>query len=359
MGEWIARTVQGRVRHLYPSHSEGNPIAYLWLHTARCTGPGCGAEVPLASKLWLAKKGERYALRLVPDSRSRRIDVEIIRPKSEADVGAPTVRLGSMTCPIPTCGFTTKKDKVRTQIAEAAGGVANARLASVVVTRSTERGRHFVSPSEADLLAMRRAAAEVQDLSAVRAEVSAIPNEPIPNERVWKNNPIRVHLYGIRTWGDLFNPRQALAMVAFVDAVRKLPEVMRREGVDEATANATAACLSLGVDRMADHLNTLCRWNPSGPKLQNLFSQQAIPFVWLSGPMQGKWGQATFSVCKVLIPIESDPSNPACPFFPRSEQLEQIGDCSDCSLRPWVYKLLVVWLVLGTRAEPVVISLFS
>jgi hypothetical protein len=27
--------------------------------------------------------------------------------------------------------------------------------------------------------------------------------------------------YGLLTWGDLFNPRQALALITFVDAVRR------------------------------------------------------------------------------------------------------------------------------------------
>jgi adenine-specific DNA methylase len=54
----------------------------------RCEGPGCGAEVPLVRSLWLAKKGPRSkALRLVPNRKTARVDVEVIDVLIEEGVG--------------------------------------------------------------------------------------------------------------------------------------------------------------------------------------------------------------------------------------------------------------------------------
>ena len=87
--------------------------------------------------------------------------------------------------------------------------------------------------------------------------------------------------YGLSTWGDLFTPRQLVALTTFSYLVGDATERVRRDAVaagmpdDErplregrtgatAYAEAVAVYLGLAISRFADRNNSLCTWD-SGP----------------------------------------------------------------------------------------------
>jgi adenine-specific DNA methylase len=124
-GNWVRQEAEKELGGFYPCDPDGGkPIAYIWARTVNCEGPGCGAEVPLLRSVWLAKKAKRsVALQLIPNTRDRRIDVEIITKGSqhwsrltgsEAPIADPklegTVKRGSATC--VCCGYTTPAQSV-------------------------------------------------------------------------------------------------------------------------------------------------------------------------------------------------------------------------------------------------------
>jgi adenine-specific DNA methylase len=77
------------------------------------------------------------------------------------------------------------------------------------------------------------------------------------------------------TWGDLFTQRQHIFLSLLAERVTVLGQSL--QGRD---AETIQAILALTVARLADHLNSGCRWNPTGEKLQQLFARQAVPMVW-------------------------------------------------------------------------------
>src|SRR5450631_3544005 len=96
-GEWIKREAEKELAEFYPKYADGEtPIAYLWARTIQCEGPGCGAEVPLIRSLWLAKKSNRsVALQLVPNKKSKRVDIQIIDKQggSWCDQSKPGIKI--------------------------------------------------------------------------------------------------------------------------------------------------------------------------------------------------------------------------------------------------------------------------
>lgn len=47
-GRWIEDEAKKRLSEFYPKLTGGaSPIFYLWARTIKCTGPGCGVEIPL------------------------------------------------------------------------------------------------------------------------------------------------------------------------------------------------------------------------------------------------------------------------------------------------------------------------
>ena len=112
-------------------------------------------------------------------------------------------------------------------------------------------------------------------------------------------------------WGDLFTPRQLVALTTFADLVVEATERVRhdavaaglpddgrplRDGGSGVPAYAEAnrrLYLAFTIDRLADYHTALGRWQGRNQQLSNLFGRQAIPMVWdypEASPFSGKGG---------------------------------------------------------------------
>lgn len=279
-GEWIQIEAKKELSQFYPKDPDGaTPIAYLWARTVTCEGPGCGTEVPLMRSLWLAKKSNRsVAMKFIPDGEKKYVDFEIIHNVKAQDVGEGTVRRSSATCPV--CGYTTPVASVRKQLKTRQGGAVDARLFCVVTTRPGHQGRFYRLPTEWDLEAVREAASELERRKATHiGPLSLVPNEPYPDETGTGALSSSV-LCGLKTWGDLFTPRQTLALTTLA----KLTVEARNGfaiGTEREFGDAVQTCLALIIDKMADKGSSICRWKPSAEYMAgNTFSRQALPMVW-------------------------------------------------------------------------------
>jgi adenine-specific DNA methylase len=86
--------------------------------------------------------------------------------------------------------------------------------------------------------------------------------------------------YGIKTWGDLFNPRQALALITFADAVRRAHAEMRAHGYPEEFAKAVTTYLAMAISRLTDRNSVLCRVISQTEAIGFTFTRQALPMLW-------------------------------------------------------------------------------
>jgi adenine-specific DNA methylase len=286
-GQWIKEQAEKELAEFYPKDPDGAvPIAYLWARTIKCEGPGCGAEVPLMRSLWLAKKGERsVALQLVPDAKKKLVEFRIIekhhgkwveQANPTSEVKNPqfdgTVKRGSATCPV--CGYTTPVTRVREQLKERRGGAEDARLLCVVTIYDDRQGRFFRLPVPRDLEAARKATAELeQRQNSHRALFLLVPDERFPPTGLRR---VQVPNYGIESVGDIFTPRQALAISTLVNLARSAREAWPNNDLSK----ALSACLSLLIDKQIDLGNSLNRWEPVAQCPRQLFARQSVPIVW-------------------------------------------------------------------------------
>jgi putative DNA methylase len=282
-GAWVKAEAEKELAEFYPNDPDGaTPIAYLWARTVSCEGPGCGAEVPLMRSLWLSKKANRpVALRIVPNSREKRVDFELIHGAKAKDVAEGTVRRGSATC--PCCGFTTPVASVRRQLREHHGGADGARLFCVVTTRDDKQGRFYRLPTEQDLDAVRRATEELARREKTHSgALPLVPDESLPPQGTLG---FRVQLYGMENWGDLFTRRQALALTTLAGLIKDAGATCEQEsGAD--IAAAVQVGLAFVLDKVLDRANALARWEPNVQCSQQLFGRQAIPIVWDFGELR-------------------------------------------------------------------------
>lgn len=263
-GAAVAQRAWERLQACYPAAGPGDrPLAYLWARTAACAG--CQRVVPLMSKMALEDTPRRrIGLRL--DGQG----AELV-PLAEAWPPNGTVQRAAMRCPF--CGTVTPAAEVRRQLSARGGGTADARLLAVLT--AGPEGRAYRLPDAVDFAGIRAAEAALAVLLAEDPE--AVPREPLPPQGTIG---FSLRPYGLRTWGDLFTPRQALAIATLARLVRGTEGRLLAAGAPAAVARATATCLALAVDRQADYGSSLCRWHTTRALVNNTFGRQALPLVW-------------------------------------------------------------------------------
>lgn len=277
-GDWMRREAKRQVGHLYPDEigdtAGTTTIAWLWARTVASPDPSWTGKVPLVSSWVLAKKPGQPKVWIEPevDHDDQTITYQIRtggEPKSEG-----TCSGGNGTCLATGAAITSSYIK-----AEGKAGRMGTQLLAVVV--DGESGRAYRQPTEADYLA----AAEANP-----------PWEPVGNLPE-KGLGFRVQAYGLDRWAQLFTPRQLTTLATYTDLVsearskvledatqRGMPQdgVALRDGGHGANAyaDAVATYLALGVSRLTDMCNSLCRWESSRTQVRNLFGRQAISMIW-------------------------------------------------------------------------------
>ena len=321
-GQWMRHEAEKRIGWLYPEVGvtvemanerpdlepyvgrELTVIAWLWVRTVKSPNPAfADVDVPLASTFLLSTSegkeayvepviehgGYRYTVKL-----GKPADVEAARAGTKLSRGANFQCLMSGT---PMNGDYIKAEGKAKRMGE--------RLMAIVA--QGERGRVYLAPTDEHETAARQARPEWRPGGDVPARLTGGTCVP----------------YGLATWGDLFTPRQLVALTTLSDLVQEARKRVQRDalaaGVGDdsnalldggtgakAYAEAVAVYLALGVSRLADAQNSLCQWGPDKSQTQHLFRRQAIPMVWdhaessVFSAAAGDLITSLGSICRVL-----------------------------------------------------------
>ena len=315
-GRWMRDEAHKRIGRLYPKArladgTQATVIAWLWARTVASPNPAAGgAHVPLASSFVLSSKKGREAV-VVPsvENGGWRFAVKTggVSPDelARARKGTKAARGANFTCllsgaPIPAAHIK----------AESMAGRMGARLMAVVA--EGERKRIYLEPT-----------AEMEE-TARRAEPAWRPEQDLPDNSRWFSPPD----YGMKTYADLFTPRQLAALTAFSDLVSEAREKVKADacaaGMNPAAprlaedgtgarayADAVATYLGLAVGRAADYWSSNTTWANGGEFIRSTFARQAIPMVWdyaETNPFSGSTGNWTGHLDWVWKVVNSLPS---------------------------------------------------
>ena len=298
-GRWVLENARRDLNQYYPVIEEKPTVAYLWARTVPCQDPKCGGTVPLLKTLWVCKKGEKTlpdtpdnrkrpdflrlkktknqtkviingkrALKLCPDSETKRVHFEIIAPKDANDVGKPTMSGATATCPF--CRSPQPDDYIKH-----CGHEKKLKTQMTTVVYQEEHGKEYRPPTPVEI-----DAAEVseEELEKITGEIPhGIPNEPMPGPETLG---IRVPLYGFKKWSDLFRPRQLLALMTFVKWTRAARVEMEQFGYSSEWIEAASAYLALLISKVADYNCTGATWGLNQEAVGRLFVAARIPITW-------------------------------------------------------------------------------
>lgn len=279
-GEWVLEEAKKELERFYPPDEDGYiPVGYIWARTIKCQNPACGAEIPLMRQFWLAKKNNKKVA-LYPYVEGKEVKFRIVGDGYEPmpagfDPSKGSIKRAKATCPV--CGMTHDANTLRKLFQE---GKAGQRMVAVVLHHPKKRGKVYRLPTEKDIQAYEEAKRYLKEKRAKLMEewgIDPVPDEPLPPKGTLG---FRVQNYGMLKWGDLFNSRQKLALITFVDKVRQAYRRMVEEGYDEEYAKAVVSYLGLVIDKIADYCNTICQWRNNLEAVGHIFARQAIQMMW-------------------------------------------------------------------------------
>lgn len=295
-GQWMRDEAEKRIGHLYPKievtaeMAKERPdlkkyvgqsltvIAWLWARTVKSPNPAFAqVDVPLASTFMLSTKaGKEAYVEPVIKNGGYRFTVKVGKPKDAegAKLGTTAGKRAAFRCLMSSVPVTY--DHIR---AEGKAGRMGARLMAIVA--EGDRGRVYLAPTPE------------MEAVALTAQPTWKPEVALPvNPRDFKTPN-----YGMSTFGDLFTPRQLVALTTFSGLVQEARERVQRDALAaglpddkkplrdggtgvSAYADAVAVYLGFAVDKCSDYWSGFCTWHSSGEKMRNTFGRQAIPMTW-------------------------------------------------------------------------------
>lgn len=298
-GAWMRDEAQKRIGHLYPKitvtaemvaeRPDLQPllgqhltvIAWLWARTVQSPNPAfAGVEVPLASTFVLSKmKGNDAYVHPVVEGKNYRFEVKVGTPPAVAVEGTKALGRGAnFRCIVSDTVISADYIK-----AEGQAGRIGSRMMAVVA--EGVRSRIYLSPDK------------YQEGSAKAAAPDWRPSGDLP-ARLTGGTCVP---YGLKEWGDLFTPRQLVALSTFSQLLQCVVDKARKDaassdqaddnnGLDtnglgaKAYGEAIGTYLAFVISSLTDRFSTLCTWDSGGPtwgtKTRNTFARQALPMTW-------------------------------------------------------------------------------
>ncbi|MEG4228952.1 DUF1156 domain-containing protein [Microcoleus sp. N9_B2] len=301
--QWVGDEAEKRLAEFFPSNPPQSPLAkggsqgeetvqnYLWAHTVVC--PSCQSVVPLSPNWWLYKRPEKQnlhkwcAVKPIPNLAQKRVDFELVKGKKgkdttiQTDAGEydPSVynTISRSVGKCPNCDTVIEDDVIKSQ---AKSGKLGYQLYAVAYKQG-KGSLEFRIPTDSDLDGIAKSELYIRNkldkllISGVW-EVQVTPGEKT-------NELLR---YGMNTWDKLFNPRQLLTLVTYVEIINEAKALLQAEYEVE-KVEAIITYLALVLDRCVDINSRLSGWDSSVGVLRRASAQHALNLLWNYGETSG------------------------------------------------------------------------
>lgn len=277
-GNWVLEEAKKEIGRFYPQEPDGSiPVGYIWARTIPCQHPSCAdqdgqsTQIPLMRQFWLAKKdNKKVALKIdvrKQASGTGKIDFVIVQQKPDGNweiinppIPNPQPQIPNSQLPIPdfdpengtvaravaacpVCGSVVDAKTTRRLFQE---GKAGQRMVAVVLHHPKRKGKTYRIATENDMRIFEDAEEYLKEKRAklmLEWGIDPVPDEETPEGKGrGAERAFSVRNYGLNTWGDLFNSRQKLALITFVEKVRRAyEEMMKKHSQDDCATRESIA----------------------------------------------------------------------------------------------------------------------
>ncbi|BAY80432.1 hypothetical protein NIES25_69200 (plasmid) [Nostoc linckia NIES-25] len=283
--KWVGDEAEKRLAEFFPSLPGETVQNYLWAHTVVCLN--CESVVPLSPNWWLYKRPEKQnlhkwcAVKPIPNPENKRVDFELVKGSKgkgtiiETDDGeydpdtTITISRGVGRC--PNCG-----NVIDNSIIMQSAKNKQMRYQLYAVAYKQGKGNLiFRIPNELDIEVISKVENFIEANIEIWHQQNILPCEIIA-EGQELDEQIRIFC---PTWMDMFNPRQLLTLVTYLEIINEAKTLIQNE-YELSKAGAIYTYLALVLDRCVDENCRLGRWNPPRAGSEGASSQHALNLMW-------------------------------------------------------------------------------
>ena len=314
-GEWVRDQLGIRLQSSYPDavqpDVDGKQVyAWIWTRTAPCPNPACNCTMPLASSYVISRQKGRECHVVPRVSEGGVVSFELLPGAPDATLNGNKIGKHGALFQCPNCGTITSDAYVKNA---GLSGILGIQL--MAVSYEAANGRTYSAVGNEQVVA-----AETTD--TLEPLIGDIPD----NTR-WFGPP----LFGLKTYADLYTPRQLRLMDTLFDLIGEAQEHCRKDAIgagwqdDElsleaggvgalAYSQAVALYLSLAVSKMANYQSEMCTWDNRTGNIRATFTRQAIPMTWTFGegnPFSSVTGNYRTMLTDIVTTVEKLGSHPS------------------------------------------------
>ena len=284
--KWVGDEAEKRLAEFFPSLPGETVQNYLWAHTVIC--PNCQSVVPLSPNWWLYKRPEKQylhkwcAVKPIPNPEQKRVDFELIKGKKGkattiiTDTGeeydpdtTTTISRGVGKC--LNCGNVIENNVIM----QAARNKSIGYQLYAVAFKEGKSSLSFRIPTEIDFNGIEKAYQYLQEKLSDFQQNNTIPVETIPEGKDL-DEQIRIFC---PTWGDMFNPRQLLTLVTYVEIINEAKELLQAEYEPE-KIEAIATYLALVISCCIDKNSRLSYLQSGTGSVRRATAQHSLNLMW-------------------------------------------------------------------------------
>ncbi|MEW8418460.1 MAG: DUF1156 domain-containing protein [Candidatus Thiodiazotropha endolucinida] len=353
-GHWMREEAFKRIGHLYPKvkitsemvakrpdlkayeNEELTVIAWLWARTVKSPNPAFShVDVPLASSFLLSsKKGKEAWVEPIVEGESYHFRIHTTQPPTGAKNGTKLGRGANFNCIFSQTAIDPKYIYAQSQ-----AGNLGQRLMAIVA--EGKKGRVYLEPTE-----------EMETI-AHSAKPEWAPTALMPENPRWFSPP----MYGMKSYGDLFTPRQLVALTTLSELVQEARVKIIADakasgmpdddsGIDDdgigatAYAESIAVYLAFAIDKGSNYWSSICSWHSGRDTVTSTFGRQAIPMVWdfaEANPFSFSTGNYMSGIMQASKVIVESPANISAFVSQRDAQTQRISSSKVISTDPPYY----------------------
>lgn len=278
----IHEAAKAELEEFFPEQPGEKVYAYLWARRIMCSS--CGLIVPLSPNWWIVKAKsdeDSIAMKIILPEKGDVCSFEIVKRPTfhglNPDKG--TAKSGRVEC--PRCHTVISGAEVKR---EARNGRMSHQLYCVCVKRKSigKKGAEwdFRTPTREERQAVEKAEKRLREKMPNWSSLGYVPDEIVP-EGLKTREPLN---FGMFRWCDMFNPRQLLTHLTYLEKFRRAKEKLfvgkNRDSEEWEFAASVVVYAAMVFDSCLDYNSLLARWRPTRSLIAGTMSLQAFPFKW-------------------------------------------------------------------------------
>ncbi len=293
--KWVGDEAEKRLAEFFPCLPGEKTLHYLWAHTVVC--PSCESVVPLSPNWWLYRRTEKQnlhrwcAVKPIPNPENKRVDFELVKGSKgkgttiltnegeyEPDTKT-TISRGVGRC--PNCNSVIEEETIKAYAQSSGLG----HLLYAVAYRKGSGSLEFRTPTTIDYEGFEKAEKFSINKRNNWELAGFMPIQEIPENT---HRGPDMYLYGIYKWHEMFNQRQFLTLITYVEIISEAKLIIQND-YDLEKASAITLYLSIILNRCVDKNSRLSHLDAVTGSVKPAMGQHSLSLFW-NYPEISLWG---------------------------------------------------------------------